>query len=255
MSNFKYNDKNIYYKESGTGEDTLVLLHGNTASSKMFDNIIPLLENDYRVITLDFLGCGNSDRLEKFNTDLWYDEAMQTIGLLDYLKIKKVNLIGSSGGAIVAINIGLERPDLVNKIIADSFEGEESLDIITANIISDRENSKKDMYASQFYKYMNGEDWMQVIDNDTNAIYEHSIKIKKFYHKNLNELFVPILFTGSKKDEFLSLLGSTFYEETYEKMAKKVQHGEIHMFNEGSHPAMLSNMNAYVTLIKKYIKE
>ena len=38
MSYFRYEDKQIYYEESGEGTP-LVLLHGNTACGKMFDPV------------------------------------------------------------------------------------------------------------------------------------------------------------------------------------------------------------------------
>ncbi|MCR4642287.1 MAG: alpha/beta hydrolase [Lachnospiraceae bacterium] len=43
----------------------LVLLHGNTSCGRMFEQVIPLFAKKYRVIVLDFLGNGRSDRLAK----------------------------------------------------------------------------------------------------------------------------------------------------------------------------------------------
>ena len=47
----------------------MLLLHGNSVSSKMFQGIIDLYKEDYKVILIDFLGHGRSDRLEQFPTD------------------------------------------------------------------------------------------------------------------------------------------------------------------------------------------
>ncbi len=71
MAFFKYGDKKIYYDEIGAGLP-VVFLHGDTASSKMFEYIIPLYANSFRVILLDFLGNGQSDRVEEFPSDLWH---------------------------------------------------------------------------------------------------------------------------------------------------------------------------------------
>ena len=116
MSYFRYEDKQIYYEESGEGTP-LVLLHGNTACGKMFDPVVPALSEKYRVIVPDFLGNGRSDRLDKWPSDLWFEWAKQVKALCDHLGLKKVKLIGSSGGAIVALNVALEAPDLVKKVI------------------------------------------------------------------------------------------------------------------------------------------
>lgn len=55
MSYFNYQSKNIYYAETGNGK-AVVFLHGNTASSKMFEPLLPLYEEYFRVILVDFLG-------------------------------------------------------------------------------------------------------------------------------------------------------------------------------------------------------
>lgn len=53
MAFFKYKNKNIFYEISGSGEP-LILLHGNSVSSKMFNHILKYYEEDYEVICIDF---------------------------------------------------------------------------------------------------------------------------------------------------------------------------------------------------------
>ena len=78
----------------------------------MFELLLPLYEDLFHVILIDFLGHGKSDRIEEFPAELWMEEARQTIALLEHLKLEKVNLVGTSGGAWVAVNTALERPEL-----------------------------------------------------------------------------------------------------------------------------------------------
>lgn len=70
----------------------------------MFELLMPLYTKNFRCILIDFLGNGQSDRVEKFSPDMWYDEALQTIALIEHLQCKEVNLIGTSGGAWAAVN-------------------------------------------------------------------------------------------------------------------------------------------------------
>ena len=112
MSYFRYEDKQIYYEESGEGSP-LILLHGNTSCGKMFDPIVPVFAAKYRVIVPDFLGNGRSERIEKWPSDLWFDWTKQVKALCNNLGLKKVKLIGSSGGALAAINVALEYPELI----------------------------------------------------------------------------------------------------------------------------------------------
>ena len=128
----------------------------------------------------DFAGHGKSEHPDCFPTDLWYDEALRVIKLIEVLNYEKVNLTGSSGGALVAINVTLEQPDLVNKIIADSFQGEIALDSFASTIEQDRAISKTIPEVQIFYEYNQGFDWETVIDNDTRAIKEHYKTIKFF---------------------------------------------------------------------------
>ena len=74
MSYFIYQSKKIYYSEQGFGKP-VVFLHGDTASSKMFEPLMPLYADKFRCILMDFLGNGRSDRVDSFSPDMWQDEA------------------------------------------------------------------------------------------------------------------------------------------------------------------------------------
>ena len=251
MSYFTFDNKKVYYTEFGTGTP-LLLLHGNTASSNMFAEIVELYKKDFKVILIDFLGHGKSDRLSEFSVDLWFNEAEQVISFLKEKQYTKVNLIGCSGGALVAINVALEAPEFINKVIADSFEGEKPLKVVTDNIETERENSKQDENAKIFYTNMHGVDWVQVVDNDTNAMIKHAKEIGKFFHKDLQSLKVDILLTGSKGDEFVSALAPNYFETVYEQLITKIGHGKIHLFETGGHPAMLTNQENFYHLSKDF---
>lgn len=254
MVYFTYKGQNCYYDEIGEGKP-LLMLHGNTASSKMFSLIVEKYLSDYKVILLDFLGHGKSDRLDKFPRDFWYDQGEQVIEFLKQKGYKDVYIIGISGGALAAINVALEAPELVGKVIADSFEGEVPLKAYIENIVRDREKSKKDENARMFYQYMHGEDWESIVDKDTTVTLEHDKTIGKFFHKPLNELKAEILMTGSKEDDILSLSNESFFEDTYRELIKKIGHGEYYVFENGGHPAMFSNYEKFIKISKAFFND
>lgn len=251
MPFFKYKNQNVYYEKTGTGHP-LILLHGNTASSKMFDSVIELYKNDFTVIVIDFLGHGKSDRTASFPTDFWYDEAMQVIEFVERMKYNKVNLIGTSGGALVAINIALERSDLVHKIIADSFEGENALDIVAEIIEDDRSSSKQNSDSVDFWIYNHGADWEQVVDNDTTVTLKHYAEIKNFFHKDLSTIQVPALLTFSTRDEFAEFID---LKSVYGKMTRKAAKCEMHIFDNGGHPAMITNAKEFSAIAVNFLKK
>lgn len=71
MAYFKFENKAVFYEEIGSGYP-LLLLHGNTASSKLFSSILEMYSTDFKLILIDFPGHGKSERVLKFEHDFWY---------------------------------------------------------------------------------------------------------------------------------------------------------------------------------------
>ena len=160
MPYFHYQSKKIYYRETGFGKP-LVMLHGDTASSVMFEFLLPLYQESFRVILMDFLGNGKSDRVEGFPENLWITEAEQVIGLIEHLKLEKVNLLGTSGGAWVAVNTALKRPDLIDRVVADSFDGRTLHEDFAENLLKALRTTfyRKEKWQSMIFmqdNFMNG---------------------------------------------------------------------------------------------------
>lgn len=251
MGYFKYNGKRLYYEEHGSGE-ALVLLHGNTVSSKFFTPIIPVLAEKYHVVTLDFLGCGQSDRMDRWPADLWYEWAAQVIALCDELGLTKVKLIGCSGGALVAINAALERPELVECVVADSFEGLKADPHITEQIHTGRDFAKQNEGFRTLMKSMHGEDWENVVDADTEAVVAHAQTIGAFTHQPIESLKVNLLLTGSTDDE---MFPKGHYEDLFADICSRNDMAKSHIFEHGGHPAMMSNLEAFTPLCEAFFAE
>jgi pimeloyl-ACP methyl ester carboxylesterase len=244
MSYFRYADKQIYYEESGEGTP-LILLHGNTSCGKMFDPILSKLADKYRVTVIDFLGGGRSDRVEKWPADLWFDWGCQAKALCDHLGLKKVKLIGSSGGALAAFNFALEYPGYVDSFIADSFEGLKADPGIMEQLISGRAQAKTSGGFVKYLKSLHGDDWEQVFDADTDAVVRHAEQIGVFFHKPVEELKVPVLLTGSLEDD---MFPKGHCRVLFDEICAKTALAKTHIFEHGRHPAMLSNMDEFIKL-------
>ena len=247
MAFFRYRDKKIYYEETGTGSPVL-FLHGDTASSKMFQSLIPLYADSFRVILMDFLGNGQSDRVEEFPSDLWYSQARQVIAFLEYSDCGKVNLIGTSGGAWTAVHAALERPDLVYKVVADSFDGRTLQNDFSENLLKERNAAKSDDFSRQFYEWCQGEDWERVVDLNTKALVTCADSKLPLFHKPLETLEVPILFVGSREDTMCR----RDLEEEYRQMEQLVPNGRTCLFPTGDHPAMLTNAEKFADIVKDF---
>ena len=250
MSFFPYDSHQIYYESHGTGRP-LTLLHGNTASCRMFDPIIPLLAEKYHVITMDFLGCGRSDRLAAWPSDLWYEWADQVHALCGHLRLSEVYLAGTSGGALAAINAALEYPQLARAAAADSFSGISADPAITKDIQVGRSQAKHIEGFRAYLRSIHGEDWEQVFDADTDAIVRHTREIGAYFHHPLSELQVPLLLTGSEEDEMFQ---RGHYQRLFREICQETCRAEAHIFPHGGHPAMMSNMEEYIALLDRLIE-
>ena len=248
MTHFNYQSKRIFYKEIGVGKP-LIMLHGDTASSVMFEFLLPLYQENFRVILIDFLGNGKSDRIEKFPENLWITQAKQVIALIEHLKLQKANLIGTSGGAWVAINTALKRPDLIDRVVADSFDGRTLHENFAENLLQEREFAKHDNHAKQFYEWCQGEDWETVVDLNTQALTKCAVNQIPLFCKPLETLSTPILFTGSLEDD---MCRKNMVEE-YTEMNRLVQNGTIHIFKTGGHPAIMTNAEFFSKIVTEYL--
>lgn len=247
MSYFNYQSKRIYYSVTGEGKPA-VLLHGDTASSAMFELLKPLYEARFQVILIDFLGNGKSDRVERFPADLWPEEGRQVIALLEHLGGGKVSLIGTSGGAWAAINAALQRPDLVECVVADSFDGRTLAGDFAENLLKERETAKQDEHAVEFYQWCQGDDWETVVDANTAALVQCAREKCPLFVKPIYQLQVPLLLMGTLGDE----MTRPDFPAEYEAISRETG-AAIHIFPTGFHPAIMSNGEEALEVIDGFL--
>ena len=115
---------------SDSHKPVMVLIHGNSASKKVFDEHIKYFASDYRVIALDLLGHGLSTKLgeleniavdekDKLCAAFYNPLAMmaEVASLLQSLQLKSVHLVGWSLGGHIAYGVAALNPELVASIL------------------------------------------------------------------------------------------------------------------------------------------
>ena len=110
-----------------------------------------------------------------------------------------------------------------------------------------------DEEAKGFYEYMHGEDWENVVRNDTLAVIKHGKEIGSFFHRSLIELKLEVLLTGSKKDSFMYSVSDNYYETVYCQILKQLSNGRMYLFESGDHPAMLTNADTFYWLSMDFL--
>ncbi len=248
MSYFKYKNFHIYYKIYGEGKP-LVMIHGDTASSKMFMPELKFYSKNFKVILLDLVGQGKSQRVSKLPLNYWNFNGMLIIELCKYIGIRNVNLLGTSGGAIIALNAVLANPNLFNKIILDSFMGENLQYEFAEKILYDRKISKSKLSSKLFWFMMHGYDWENVIDQNTNLIMNFARDIGNFFEYDLKNIKNDILITGSLKDGLIPNV-----ENILKSINSKIENSKLVIFKNGNHPAMFSNKKEFRNLVLNFLR-
>ena len=120
MASFRHDGRRLAYTVHGEGERTTVLIHGLLLSQKMHLPLAKALAaRGNRVVTLDLLGHGASDRPRDMNEYSMALYGEQVIALLDHLDIDKAVLAGTSLGANTVLEAGALAPDRTQGLIVE----------------------------------------------------------------------------------------------------------------------------------------
>ena len=109
------NDLKIYYEDSQKSLEPILFLHGNNEDHTYFKTIKDYFDNDYRLIFIDSRDHGLSS---KSNDNLDFEVMSNDVyEVLRKLEINKINIIGFSDGASIALNLALNNPSLVKSLV------------------------------------------------------------------------------------------------------------------------------------------
>ena len=108
----------------GAGEP-IVLLHGFPTSSHLWTRVVPLLPAGHRVVVLDLLGYGRSDRPLGRDVSI-RGHAERAIAVLDQLGINYACVVGHDVGGGVAMTMASRWPQRVSRLcLVDSVAFDE----------------------------------------------------------------------------------------------------------------------------------
>jgi len=129
MEKININGIELAYARHGKGTP-LVLLHGFPLDHHTWDEVIPLLENTFKLIIPDLRGFGESTTVDETYT--MDDLALDIAGLLDHLEIGKTAIAGHSMGGYAALAFARLYPKRVSGLglissqaLADPLERKE----------------------------------------------------------------------------------------------------------------------------------
>jgi pimeloyl-ACP methyl ester carboxylesterase len=114
----------LQVREDGrAGAPAVVLIHGWTASIRWFDRLTPLLADRYRVIRVDLLGHGGSEKPK--DGYAMEEQADRVAAALERLGVERALVAGHSTGGEVAIALAARDPELTRALAVIDTEPDE----------------------------------------------------------------------------------------------------------------------------------
>jgi pimeloyl-ACP methyl ester carboxylesterase len=117
---FVWSGRHLAYESYGEGDRVLVLLHGLLMDARLNRGLArALARSGHRVVLLDLLGHGSSDKpvhAAEYRLDVY---AEQVLALLDHLGVERVVVGGLSLGANVALHVAAGHPGRVQGMILE----------------------------------------------------------------------------------------------------------------------------------------
>lgn len=105
----------IVYKTYGSGNETIVFLHGFGCDINAWQHQFEYFSKDYKTVFIDLPGYGQSDKPRvEYSLD-FYADAVKNV--LDTLGVQKAVLIGHSLGTAICRQVIFDNPGLVSKMV------------------------------------------------------------------------------------------------------------------------------------------
>src|SRR5574339_918327 len=134
MDTFEINGIRLAYDRRGKGTP-LVLLHGYPLDHRLWDEVAPLLEDQFDLILPDLRGFGGSSTVDTFYT--MEDYAADIAGLIDFLGIQKTAIAGHSMGGYVALAFARLYPERLR-----------GFGLVSSQVLPDPPDRKEGRYKS-----------------------------------------------------------------------------------------------------------
>jgi pimeloyl-ACP methyl ester carboxylesterase len=117
---FVHNGQRIDFTDYGDGEQVLVLVHGLLMNRHMYDQLAPeMASRGIRVITVDLLGHGSSDKPADMRSYTMTTFADQLAALIDHLELDRPVVGGTSLGANCSLELASRHPRAARALLIE----------------------------------------------------------------------------------------------------------------------------------------
>ena len=110
------NGLRVHYLDQGQGE-IILCLHGEPTWSYLYRKLIPPLSEDHRVLAMDFIGFGRSD---KYSDKGEYSFNMHRDTLVDFiqkLELEGITLVVHDWGGLIGLTVASQMPERFSRLV------------------------------------------------------------------------------------------------------------------------------------------
>lgn len=110
------NGLRIHYVDEGQGE-VILCLHGVLEWAYTYRKVIPVLARRCRVVAMDFVGFGRSDKFSERKQHSFQAHFDILSRFIDAVGLSRITLVASDWGAVLGLSVATERPDLFSRLV------------------------------------------------------------------------------------------------------------------------------------------
>ena len=109
-------DLRIHYLDEGESQ-VILCLHGEPSWSYLYRKMIPILSKNHRVLAMDFVGFGRSDKFterSEYSFQMHHDTIIRFIRAL---KLEQITLVVQDWGGLLGLTVASEMPELFTRLV------------------------------------------------------------------------------------------------------------------------------------------
>ncbi|MBM3422506.1 MAG: alpha/beta hydrolase [Chlorobi bacterium] len=259
------------YIETGRAEHTILLLHGISSSLEFYEQVIPHLSKSFRVLALDFLGFGLSDkpRRKQYTLELYASlmrEFLEKTGSTG----ENVYAAGHSMGGKYLLASALLYPGTYTKIVLSNTDGFIHVPFWARSIslpgirhvlkkVMTAETVSEKMYSTAFFDpaMVDPDSYRKNLETARDreafdtvmALNSNLMKLdlnRSGLRKKLGELNIPVLIIWGDHDQYFS-------PEIARSVNTEIPCSNLIMFDNCGHSPMLEYPEKFSVAVREFI--
>ena len=110
------NGARVHYVDEGAGE-TILCLHGEPTWSYLYRKMIPILAEHHRVIALDFIGFGRSDKFSDSEDYTFQMHSDTLAGFIEQLDLRGITAVVQDWGGLIGLPVATQMHDRFSRLV------------------------------------------------------------------------------------------------------------------------------------------